>query len=170
MNFLNFCYYFYCCRYVEYAKNETYVRSQDYFQVLGFISNNPVGNPIVWKFFRNEWPYLVNRFTLYHRIMGTFIASVTNSFSTEVELEEVRPVYFWRIHNFIILTNQNCSGWRFRFTMQYKVWSLNRRECFFQTTDWLLSTPPHLSKIFHRKTVLLWLELLTPLKTYFFFF
>mgnify|MGYP002715736821 CR=1 FL=1 len=76
-------------RYLELAKNETYVRSQDYFQVLGYISSNPVGNPIVWKFYRNEWPNLVKRFTLYHRIMGTFIAVVTNGFSTPVELEEV---------------------------------------------------------------------------------
>ncbi|KAK6629881.1 hypothetical protein RUM43_003702 [Polyplax serrata] len=80
-------------RYVELSKNETNVRSQDYFSVLGYISSNPVGNPIVWKFYRNEWPYLVKRFSLYHRVMGTFISTLTSGFSTEVELEEVEAFY-----------------------------------------------------------------------------
>ncbi|KAJ4438254.1 hypothetical protein ANN_14193, partial [Periplaneta americana] len=36
--------------YIELSKNETNVRSQDYFTVLSFISHNPVGTPIVWDF------------------------------------------------------------------------------------------------------------------------
>ncbi len=39
-------------RYLEYAKDDTYVRSQDYFAVLEYISQNPVGLPIVWDYIR----------------------------------------------------------------------------------------------------------------------
>ena len=51
-----------CCRQVRQpwllsrlltlAKNESYVRSQDFFQLCSKIAANPVGNPIVWNFLR----------------------------------------------------------------------------------------------------------------------
>ena len=55
-----FC-FFSCYRYIEYAKNETLVRSQDYFYVLTYIARNPVGRAIVWDWIRDNWQYLVDR-------------------------------------------------------------------------------------------------------------
>ena len=49
---------------LELAKNETIIRSQDFFTVLKYMSHNKVGGPLVWDFMRSEWPYLVDRFTL----------------------------------------------------------------------------------------------------------
>jgi glutamyl aminopeptidase len=37
---------------IELAKDEMYVRSQDYFTLLQYISANPVGRPIVWDYVR----------------------------------------------------------------------------------------------------------------------
>jgi len=37
---------------MEYAKNESYVRSQDYFTILAQIGHNPIGSPLIWDFLR----------------------------------------------------------------------------------------------------------------------
>ena len=49
---------------LELAKDETIIRSQDYFTLLTYMSWNKIGEPLVWDFVRAEWPYLVSRFTL----------------------------------------------------------------------------------------------------------
>ena len=49
---------------LELAKDETIIRSQDYFTLLTYMSWNKIGEPLVWDFVRSEWPYLVSRFTL----------------------------------------------------------------------------------------------------------
>merc|ERR1711915_897539 len=54
-------------RFVLLAKNETIVRSQDYFTALSYISGNLIGGSIVWDFIRAEWPNLVKRFSLNNR-------------------------------------------------------------------------------------------------------
>lgn len=77
-------------RLLGYAKDESHVRAQDYFFVLGQISANPVGSPIVWQFFRNEWLNLVDRFTITSRQLGLVIGTITSEFSTQLQLEEVR--------------------------------------------------------------------------------
>ena len=48
---------------LQLAKDETIIRSQDYFTLLNYLSWNRVGVPVVWDFVRTEWPYLVDRFT-----------------------------------------------------------------------------------------------------------
>lgn len=76
-------------RYLNYAKDESLIRSQDFFSVLGYIASNPVGSAIVWDFYRDQWLYLVSRFTLNHRSLGTSILSVTALFSDSIKLSEV---------------------------------------------------------------------------------
>ena len=58
--------------FLELAKDESVVRSQDYFSFLTFLSWNRVGQPLVWDFVRTEWNYLVGRFTLNDRLFGRF--------------------------------------------------------------------------------------------------
>ena len=48
---------------LQLAKDDTIIRSQDYFTLLIYLSWNRVGVPVVWDFVRTEWPYLVDRFT-----------------------------------------------------------------------------------------------------------
>ena len=57
-------------RLIELARDISNVREQDYFTLLANISNNRVGEPIVWDFYRNEWQYLVDRFSLNDRLLG----------------------------------------------------------------------------------------------------
>lgn len=80
-------------RYIEFAKDESNVRSQDYFTVLTYIARNPVGRGLVWDWIRDNWQYLVDRFTLYSRYLGRIIPSVVSDFNTEYQLEEVETFY-----------------------------------------------------------------------------
>ena len=57
-------------RLIDLAKDICNVREQDYFTLLANISNNRIGEPIVWDFYRNEWNYLVDRFSLNDRLLG----------------------------------------------------------------------------------------------------
>ena len=38
------------------------VRSQDFFTVVQYISQNPIGSKLVWDWVRSNWEYLVNRY------------------------------------------------------------------------------------------------------------
>ncbi|XP_064214193.1 aminopeptidase A isoform X3 [Tribolium castaneum] len=78
---------------IDLAKDETYVRSQDYFTLLQYISSNPVGTPIVWDYVRENWPYLVERFTLNDRYLGRLIPAITNRFSTNLKVDEMKSFF-----------------------------------------------------------------------------
>lgn len=80
-------------RFVQMAKNESNVRSQDYFSALRYISYNPVGTPIVWDFLQSEWSYLVDRFGLNDRYLGRMPKSITANFVTEFQLKQVREFF-----------------------------------------------------------------------------
>ncbi|XP_060840148.1 glutamyl aminopeptidase-like [Rhopalosiphum padi] len=77
-------------RLLQYTKNESYVRSQDYILVILQISRNPVGTQLVWNFLRDEWQYLVNRFSLNDRILGRLIPIVCSHFNTYERLAEMK--------------------------------------------------------------------------------
>ena len=51
------------------------------------------GNPIVWKFLREEWPYLVDRFSLNDRYLGRIPKTIAAGFSTKLELEELKAFF-----------------------------------------------------------------------------
>ncbi|XP_065573933.1 glutamyl aminopeptidase-like isoform X1 [Artemia franciscana] len=80
-------------QYLILAKNDSFVRSQDYFSVLQYISGNPIGEPLVWNFVRDEWQYLVDRFTLNDRYLGNMVKSITSRFSKQVQLDEMEKFF-----------------------------------------------------------------------------
>ena len=61
--------------------------------MLSYISYNRVGEPIVWDFVRNEWDYLVERFTLNDRYLGSLIPTITKKFATEMRLQEMKDFF-----------------------------------------------------------------------------
>ena len=61
--------------------------------MLSYISYNRVGEPIVWDFVRNEWEYLVERFTLNDRYLGSLIPTITKKFATEMRLQEMKDFF-----------------------------------------------------------------------------
>ncbi len=78
---------------LDLARDETNVRSQDYFTLLNYMSLNKVGEPIVWDFVRNNWEYLVTRFSLNDRLMGRMISFITQNFATEMRLLEMKAFF-----------------------------------------------------------------------------
>ncbi|GFG31124.1 hypothetical protein Cfor_00773 [Coptotermes formosanus] len=80
-------------RYIQFAKIESNVRSQDFISVLAYVSMNPVGVPIVWDFVRGEWQYLVDRFTLNDRYLGRLIPVITETFTSELKLKEMETFF-----------------------------------------------------------------------------
>ncbi|KAH8312019.1 hypothetical protein KR044_009051, partial [Drosophila immigrans] len=80
-------------RFLELATDESIIRRQDYFTCVQNIAANPVGVPIVWDYYREQWPQLVERFGLNDRTLGRLIVSITASFASQVKLEEVQQFY-----------------------------------------------------------------------------
>nr|XP_042907730.1 uncharacterized protein LOC107439767 isoform X3 [Parasteatoda tepidariorum] len=80
-------------RYIEYAMDEKNVRSQDFFGVLISIAGNSMGRTLVWNFVRENWPRLVERFTLNDRTMGFAIKAICSYFTTPAELEEMKSFF-----------------------------------------------------------------------------
>lgn len=75
------------------SKDETYVRKQDYFNLLGSISSNRNGEDLVWGYVRDHWEDLVARFTLNERNLGRLIPTITSRFSTESRLDEIKSFF-----------------------------------------------------------------------------
>jgi len=75
------------------SKDETYVRKQDYFTLLGSISGNRNGEDLVWDYVRDHWEQLVDRFTLNERNLGRLIPTITSRFTTESRLNEMKSFF-----------------------------------------------------------------------------
>ncbi|CAO2593177.1 Endoplasmic reticulum aminopeptidase 1 [Lemmus lemmus] len=69
------------------------IKTQEFPHILILIGRNPVGYPLAWKFLRENWNKLVQKFelgsaTIAHMVMGT-----TDQFSTRARLEEVKGFF-----------------------------------------------------------------------------
>ncbi|XP_071953572.1 glutamyl aminopeptidase-like [Antedon mediterranea] len=81
------------CRYLDYAMDESKVRSQDFFTVVNYIADNPVGNPIVWDWVRTNWELLVNRFGISSRSLGRLVPSICESYATEFKQQQMKDFF-----------------------------------------------------------------------------
>lgn len=69
------------------------IKTQEFPHILILTGRNPVGYPLAWKFLRENWNKLVQKFelgsaTIAHMVMGT-----TDQFSTRARLEEVKGFF-----------------------------------------------------------------------------
>ncbi|XP_038060244.1 glutamyl aminopeptidase-like isoform X2 [Patiria miniata] len=80
-------------RYLEYCRDDTKIRSQDFFSTLDYIAGNPVGNPLVWDWVRANYDYLLERFGVSDRYLGRLIPGFTDYWNTEQKLKELED--FW---------------------------------------------------------------------------
>lgn len=69
------------------------IKTQEFPHILILIGRNPVGYPLAWKFLKENWTKLVQKFelgsaTIAHMVMGT-----TDQFSTRARLEEVKGFF-----------------------------------------------------------------------------
>jgi glutamyl aminopeptidase len=75
------------------SKDEVYVRKQDYFSLMGSISNNRHGEALVWDYVRENWPQISTRFGLNERNLGRMIPTITSRFSTQAKLNEIKAFF-----------------------------------------------------------------------------
>ncbi|KAH8409850.1 hypothetical protein KR222_009892 [Zaprionus bogoriensis] len=80
-------------RYITLATDESNVRRQDYFTLLGYISCNPIGQSLVWDHVREQWPQLVERFGINERNLGNLIPTITARFASQTKLEEMQQFF-----------------------------------------------------------------------------
>ncbi|KAG5331089.1 AMPE aminopeptidase, partial [Acromyrmex charruanus] len=79
--------------YIIRATDERFVRAQDFLKCLIMISKNPDGTSLVWDWVRENWEFLVNRYTLNDRYLGDLIPSITSSFATQTKLDEIKAFF-----------------------------------------------------------------------------
>ncbi|NWH17545.1 AMPE aminopeptidase, partial [Grus americana] len=77
--------------YLKYIYNTSFIKTQDVFTVLRYISYNTYGKTMTWDWIRLNWQYLVDRFTINDRNLGR-IVTITQNFNTELQL--------WQMENF----------------------------------------------------------------------
>ncbi|XP_026839621.1 glutamyl aminopeptidase [Drosophila erecta] len=122
------------------SSDESIVRSQDYFTCVQYIAANPVGEPVVWEFYREQWPQLSARFGLNDRNFGRLIARITANFASSVKLEEVQ--------HFFSKYPESGAGANSRLeaveTIKYNIEWLSRNEA--DITDWLSGTASPMTK------------------------
>ncbi|EDW42337.1 glutamyl aminopeptidase [Drosophila sechellia] len=125
---------------VQASRDESIVRSQDYFTCVQYIAANPVGEPVVWEFYREQWPQLTNRFGLNNRNFGRLIAQITANFASSVKLEEVQ--------HFFSKYPESGAGANSRLeaveTIKYNIEWLSRNEA--DISNWLSGTASPLTK------------------------
>ncbi|KAK0091458.1 hypothetical protein PV326_003204 [Microctonus aethiopoides] len=80
-------------KYISIAVDENYVRSQDTFGCLLSIARNPVGTSLVWDWVRENWEFLVKRYTLNDRYLGQLVPGITQRFATEAKLNEMKAFF-----------------------------------------------------------------------------
>ncbi|KAK3089030.1 hypothetical protein FSP39_000261 [Pinctada imbricata] len=80
-------------RFLEYTKNESLVRSQDFFTVVQYIAQNPAGKSLTWDWVRSNYDYLVQRFTTFSRSFGRLVPNIISDFNTAFQLQEVEEFF-----------------------------------------------------------------------------
>ncbi|KAG1685464.1 Glutamyl aminopeptidase [Nymphon striatum] len=80
-------------RFLKLAEDENNVKRQDYFTVLRYVAWNPTGHPIAWMYLRDNWPKLVQRFTLNERYLGSAVKFIVKDFKSEFRLNEAKEFF-----------------------------------------------------------------------------
>ena len=70
------------------------LRKQDGGTVVRSVSSNPIGVPIAWSWLQTRWNEIIAYFdTSVSSPVGGMVTSVTRSFNTQQELQELQQFY-----------------------------------------------------------------------------
>ncbi|NP_001413510.1 endoplasmic reticulum aminopeptidase 1 isoform 2 precursor [Mus musculus] len=69
------------------------IKTQEFPHILTLIGRNPVGYPLAWKFLRENWNKLVQKFELGSSSIAHMVMGTTDQFSTRARLEEVKGFF-----------------------------------------------------------------------------
>ncbi|KAL8203602.1 UNVERIFIED_CONTAM: Endoplasmic reticulum aminopeptidase 1, partial [Gekko kuhli] len=64
------------------------IKTQDLPHIVVAVGRNPDGYQLAWKFLKEKWPKLVQKFELGSHSIANMIIGVTNKYSTKAQLEE----------------------------------------------------------------------------------
>ncbi|XP_013979610.1 alanyl (membrane) aminopeptidase-like b [Salmo salar] len=77
-------------RYLEYTLNPDLIRKMDAVSTINYIARNVAGQAIAWNFVRANWKYISLEYGGGIMSFGRLIEGVTQRFSTDFELQELR--------------------------------------------------------------------------------
>uniref|UniRef100_A0A4W5QSU9 Aminopeptidase n=1 Tax=Hucho hucho TaxID=62062 RepID=A0A4W5QSU9_9TELE len=77
-------------RYLEYTLNPDKIRKMDSVSTINYIARNVAGQAIAWNFVRANWNYISSEYGGGIMSFGRLIEGVTQRFSTDFELQELR--------------------------------------------------------------------------------
>nr|XP_009860488.1 glutamyl aminopeptidase [Ciona intestinalis] len=80
-------------RMLEYSKNESIVRTQDFFNWITYISYSTTGNRMAWAWVQLNWEYMVARFGINDRNLGRLVPNIVSDYNTDVQLWEVESFF-----------------------------------------------------------------------------
>uniref|UniRef100_A0ABK0L951 Aminopeptidase n=1 Tax=Rattus norvegicus TaxID=10116 RepID=A0ABK0L951_RAT len=69
------------------------IKTQEFPHILTLIGRNPVGYPLAWKFLKENWNKIVQKFELGSSSIAHMVMGTTNQFSTRARLEEVKGFF-----------------------------------------------------------------------------
>ncbi|KAG8511649.1 Endoplasmic reticulum aminopeptidase 1, partial [Galemys pyrenaicus] len=69
------------------------IKTQEFPHILATVGRNRVGYPLAWKFLRENWDRLVQKFDLGSPSISHMVMGTTNQFSTRARLEEVKEFF-----------------------------------------------------------------------------
>ncbi|XP_054842436.1 endoplasmic reticulum aminopeptidase 1 [Eublepharis macularius] len=69
------------------------IKTQDLPHIVVSVGRNPDGYQLAWKFLKENWPKLVQKFELGSHSLANMITGVTNKYSTKGQLEEVKDFF-----------------------------------------------------------------------------
>ncbi|XP_077203783.1 endoplasmic reticulum aminopeptidase 1 [Paroedura picta] len=69
------------------------IKTQDLPNIVVAVGRNPDGYLLAWKFLKENWPKLVQKFDLGSHTIANMIIGVTHKYSTKAQLEEVKDFF-----------------------------------------------------------------------------
>ncbi|XP_048024730.1 alanyl (membrane) aminopeptidase-like b [Megalobrama amblycephala] len=79
-------------RYLEYTLDPSKIRKMDMVSTINYIAKNVAGQPLAWDFIRGKWSYITQEYGAGIVSLGSLLDGVTQRFSREVELEELKQL------------------------------------------------------------------------------
>ncbi|CAL7934472.1 unnamed protein product [Xylocopa violacea] len=80
-------------RYLERATDESFIRKQDFADLLIRIAANPAGLDVAWNFIRSRWERLLVKYETNEYILGRIVCSIVSLFKDRQKLQETRQFF-----------------------------------------------------------------------------
>lgn len=69
------------------------IKTQDLPHIIVYVARNPSGYQLAWRFLKENWEKLVEKFELGSSSIATIVTGVTNQYSTRLQLAQVKEFF-----------------------------------------------------------------------------